>query len=189
MDVDDKRERILLTALRLFIEQGFQGTPTAQIAKECGVATGTLFHYFKTKDELIAAAFTECKKSFAEALTGGIKPGDPFKKQFRGLFENAIRWGIENRDMCLFYQQFGSSPYTGTYVRSIDMNDIPYMIDFIESAKKQKLLKDVPTDLMISMLAGIKISVINYFLENKDRIDDGASLDKAFDMLWSAIKR
>ena len=45
----DNREKILTTALTLFTERGFFGTPTSLISKEAGVATGTLFFYFPTK--------------------------------------------------------------------------------------------------------------------------------------------
>ena len=49
----EKEQKILDTSLKLFVERGFHGTSTAEIAKTAGVATGTLFHYFKTKEELI----------------------------------------------------------------------------------------------------------------------------------------
>jgi AcrR family transcriptional regulator len=45
----DNREKILTTALTLFTERGFFGTPTSLISKEAGVATGTLFFYFPPK--------------------------------------------------------------------------------------------------------------------------------------------
>ena len=76
IDLDDKRKKIISTALRLFITQGFQGTPTSQIAKVSRVATGTLFHYFKTKDDLIEAVFLECKNSFTDSLIAGVLPDD-----------------------------------------------------------------------------------------------------------------
>ena len=52
-----KREKILQTAMNLFIDKGIQSTSTALIAKEAGVATGTLFHHFKTKEELVHALY------------------------------------------------------------------------------------------------------------------------------------
>jgi AcrR family transcriptional regulator len=48
----EKTDRILSTALKLFVTYGFHGTPTSKIASEAGISNGTLFHYFKTKDEL-----------------------------------------------------------------------------------------------------------------------------------------
>lgn len=47
------RKMILQTAKKLFIVQGFLNTTTAQIAVECGIAHGTLFLHFKSKDILI----------------------------------------------------------------------------------------------------------------------------------------
>ena len=59
----DKREQILLAALKLFTEFGFHGTPTSKIAVEAGVSNGTLFHYFKTKEALILALYDYVKKN------------------------------------------------------------------------------------------------------------------------------
>ena len=53
----DKQQLILGTALKLFVENGFHGTATSKIAAEAGVANGTLFNYFRTKEELIFAIY------------------------------------------------------------------------------------------------------------------------------------
>lgn len=47
-----KRDAILRTAARLFAERGFGNTPTILLAQEAGVAEGTIFRHFKTKDEI-----------------------------------------------------------------------------------------------------------------------------------------
>ena len=47
-----KRDAILRTAARLFAERGFSNTPTILLAQEAGVAEGTIFRHFKTKDEI-----------------------------------------------------------------------------------------------------------------------------------------
>ena len=46
------KERILAAALRLFREKGLEGTTTKEISKKAGIAEGTLFNYFKTKEDL-----------------------------------------------------------------------------------------------------------------------------------------
>ena len=48
----DKKQAILHSALQLFVNKGFNATSTASIAKAAGVATGTLFHHFPTKNLL-----------------------------------------------------------------------------------------------------------------------------------------
>src|SRR4249919_1481712 len=46
------KERILKAALELFREKGLDGTTTRQISQKAGIAEGTLFNYFKTKEDL-----------------------------------------------------------------------------------------------------------------------------------------
>jgi len=49
----DKRDKILEVMLRLIKEQGIQATPMAQVAKEAGVAAGTIYHHFASKEQLV----------------------------------------------------------------------------------------------------------------------------------------
>src|SRR5579862_8898694 len=49
---EETKERILAAALKLFKEKGLEGTTTKEISKESGIAEGTLFNYFKTKEDL-----------------------------------------------------------------------------------------------------------------------------------------
>ena len=63
-----KKEAILNTALKLFVENGFHGTATGKIAQEAGVGTGTLFTYFKTKDELVLSLYVSIKIEMMEYL-------------------------------------------------------------------------------------------------------------------------
>ena len=69
----DKQEAILDTALTLFTERGFFGTPTSLISKEAGVATGTLFFYFKTKEDLIDTLYCRIKTEAAAAMCQGLE--------------------------------------------------------------------------------------------------------------------
>ena len=56
-----KRDTILLTAAKLFAERGFNNTPTSLLAKEAGVAEGTIFRHFKTKDDIFLTLIRNVK--------------------------------------------------------------------------------------------------------------------------------
>lgn len=56
---NDKRERILNAAVRIFAKRGFYNTKVAEIAKQAGVADGTIYLYFKNKDEILISIFEE----------------------------------------------------------------------------------------------------------------------------------
>src|SRR5499433_1304416 len=53
----DKRERILVAAERIFAQHGFFAARVSEIAKEAGVADGTIYLYFKNKDDLLISLF------------------------------------------------------------------------------------------------------------------------------------
>jgi TetR/AcrR family transcriptional regulator, fatty acid metabolism regulator protein len=55
----DKRRQILDAAVRVFARQGFHSTRVADIADEAGVAYGLVYHYFKSKDEVLNELFSE----------------------------------------------------------------------------------------------------------------------------------
>jgi TetR/AcrR family transcriptional regulator, fatty acid metabolism regulator protein len=73
---DTSRSRaILATASRLFAEKGYSQTTTAEIAREAGVAEGTLYHHFGSKDGIFLTLFDETMEGFLsgieEILAGG----------------------------------------------------------------------------------------------------------------------
>ena len=73
---DTTRSRaILATASRLFAEKGYSQATTAEIAREAGVAEGTLYHHFGSKDGIFLTLFDETMEGFLsgieEILTGG----------------------------------------------------------------------------------------------------------------------
>ncbi len=55
----DKRERILRAAIKVFAKNGFYATRVSEVAKAAGVADGTIYLYFKSKDELLTSLFED----------------------------------------------------------------------------------------------------------------------------------
>jgi AcrR family transcriptional regulator len=64
------RRRILETARRLFAQDGFDGAATRDLAREAGIAAGTLFNYFPTKEAVALALTAEALVEAREAATG-----------------------------------------------------------------------------------------------------------------------
>ncbi|MXP76568.1 TetR family transcriptional regulator [Lachnospiraceae bacterium WCA-9-b2] len=62
---DERKKQLLRVALDVFIEKGYYGTSTREIARQAGVSSGLLFHYFSNKDsiylELIKIGIQEMK--------------------------------------------------------------------------------------------------------------------------------
>ncbi len=89
---EEKRQKILMTALALFVERGYYDTKITDIASAVPMSTGLMFHYFESKEELwlelvkMGAAGT---KSASGAEAGEIPPGIYLEKFLEQLFSYA----------------------------------------------------------------------------------------------------
>src|SRR5712672_3440146 len=68
--VGDKREAILRAAISVFARNGYFNSKVADIAREAGVADGTVYLYFKSKEEILHSIFN---RGMEEAIADGRK--------------------------------------------------------------------------------------------------------------------
>ena len=102
-------------ALRALVAQrGFHGASMSAVAAEAGVATGTAYTHYASKDELVVAAYLETKAELAKGATTGLDPAAAAPERFRAMWIAAYRHLSENRDHALFLLQVDASPYKGT---------------------------------------------------------------------------
>src|SRR6266853_3156193 len=71
---NDKRARILDAAVKVFAERGYFSSTVAEIARAAGVADGTIYLYFKSKDDLLLSVFDEKMLLLCEAAREAIRP-------------------------------------------------------------------------------------------------------------------
>src|SRR5262245_49836948 len=86
----DKRERILTAAERIFARHGFFAARVAEIAKEAGVADGTIYLYFKSKDDLLISLFERRMKHANDELRAACAAG-PAADRLRAFVRTYLR--------------------------------------------------------------------------------------------------
>jgi TetR/AcrR family transcriptional regulator, fatty acid metabolism regulator protein len=64
----DKPQQIIDAAVRVFARNGFYNSRVSDIAREAGIASGTIYLYFKTKDEILVTLFREKMAAFVSAM-------------------------------------------------------------------------------------------------------------------------
>jgi len=102
----NRRSAILAVASHLFAEKGYSNTTTAEIAQEAGVAEGTLYHHFGSKDGIFLTIFDEMAEEYlagAERLAGDGKTGAEtlsglIRFHFEYLERNKTRFLVILRD-------------------------------------------------------------------------------------------
>ncbi len=109
--LNEKEQEILDAALKLFVEGGFHGTSTAEIAKTAGVVTGTLFHYFKTKEELINRLYLYTKENMLNEIRNHYDDEKTFKENIKSLWLKFVYFGVNDPHKFQFILTFHCSPY------------------------------------------------------------------------------
>ncbi|MGU3780751.1 TetR family transcriptional regulator [Burkholderia metallica] len=104
----DKHEAILAAAARALAEDGASAT-TARIARLAGVAEGTVFTYFETKDALLNALYLSLKAGMREAMMAGFPEHAPVEQAVRHAWNGYVSWGVADPDARRALQQLNVS--------------------------------------------------------------------------------
>ena len=81
----DKRRVILDAAIRVFAREGFHRCRVSDIAREANVAYGLVYHYFRSKDEVLDTLFTERWSLLLEAISAGDREDAPVREKLYGI--------------------------------------------------------------------------------------------------------
>src|SRR5688572_6554498 len=83
----DKRERILSAAERIFARHGFFAAKVSDVAKEAGVADGTIYLYFKSKDDLLISLFERRMQEVNATLRTAVAKHKSPREQLRAFVQ------------------------------------------------------------------------------------------------------
>lgn len=83
----DKRERILEAAIRVFAQGGFYATRVSDIAREAGVADGTIYLYFDNKDDVLISIFQDRIGKLVDVLRQVAERDEPVEARVRRIIE------------------------------------------------------------------------------------------------------
>jgi len=87
---------ILAAATRRFAERGLAAAPTSTISNWAGVAEGTLFIYFRAKDDLINSLYREIELELADAMMSDFLRKKNVRTRLRHIWDRYVKWGIAN---------------------------------------------------------------------------------------------
>ena len=119
---EQRYQTILQTAERLFCENGYSNTKIQDIAQAAEVAVGTVYFYFRNKQDLLlqlidATAFN-VRNILGEAFRSGKTPVERFENAGRALFENF--WGLHPFQLIILLREsVGVSPEVEARRRAI----------------------------------------------------------------------
>lgn len=184
----DRKERILQAALRLFIRDGFDRTPTARISREAGVATGTLFHYFPSKEDLVNGLYLRCKDRMVEAMGHGVPADASLMERLRLVHANLLHWGVASPEEYAFFQQYSHSALIRANTRAEGLQRFEPFLVMVGEGIRDHRLKQLPEEYLFTLVSGMFLQTLEYAIAHPACMEDAAFMDRAFRLVWDAIR-
>lgn len=184
---EEKFESIARATYALVERSGLSGLTMAEIAKTAGIATGTLYLYYPSKEALINSLYEKGKTATSQRLSVGYDPAAPYRARFRQVWINLIMNRVEHFQEVLLQEQYYNSPWFSEESRALSSRLMVNWVAFIDEGKTQEILKNVPTPLLGAAIFGSAREVAN-LVRSKTITFDDATINAAFGLCWDGVK-
>jgi TetR/AcrR family transcriptional regulator, repressor of fatR-cypB operon len=185
---ENKTAQIFAATLKLVADIGVAGITMRQIASKAGIATGTLYIYFKDKEELVNQLYENCRTSSVNAYLQGYDPAKTFKTGFKIIWKNIFLYRIENFDASVFMEQCFHSPFITETTREMTRRLIQPLYKLMDRGKQEMIIKDLDTKLLLIFMVGNINEVCKYVKYNNKKISDDI-IEDAFTVCWDGLKK
>jgi AcrR family transcriptional regulator len=181
--VEDKRRLLLEAAVRVFARKGYHASRVGDIAEEAGVAHGLLYHYFKSKDEVLEAVFHENWSVLQARIASVEETDEPASDQLRHISAIVLRTWLHLPDVVrVVIREFGRSPELAERI-----GELAQPIDVIQrviarGVERGEFRKDIDPHVAATLVYGSIDELLTAWV--LDRLpageDDVAAAEKTF---------
>lgn len=181
---EDKQNAILSAATQVFAERGI-GAPTSAISSAAGIAEGTLFTYFKTKDDLINALYCDIKLDMADAMMAGYPRKSSIRQRMQHVWDHYVAWGVENPQAHRVLKQI--EVWGGLTEAAKTSGSAPF-VEFqsmAESAVAQRIIQDLPQQFVSATINALAEMTMEFMRKNPDQAETYRS--QGFEVLWAGL--
>jgi TetR/AcrR family transcriptional regulator, repressor of fatR-cypB operon len=163
----DKAEAILNAALDLFVERGFHGTSVPSVAERAGVAAGTIYHYFASKEALVNALYQHWKMEISHRVINDFPFSRPVREQFSTIWERMADFALANPKQLAFLELHHHGSYLDAESKRIENQVLDFGVEMIRRAQASQAIKPLDPALLVELVDGAFLGVFRGALEGK----------------------
>jgi len=183
----EKREAILCAMLELITERGFHATPMSLVAERAGVAAGTIYHHFDSKEAIINEIYAQLRAEMGAALLRDHDPNAEHRERFARFWNNLFGHFIAQPAGFLFLEQYANSPYIEKHTREEHRRDLQPLLDFLEEGTWSGVLRNVESGLLLGLVYGSVACCVKLQLSGELQMSAGR-VQQAIQASWDSIR-
>ncbi len=181
---DSKRGQILAAAARIFAEQGLSA-PTAAIAREAGVANGTLFNCFPTKTDLLNALYRDLKSEMATAALAGMPAKADIRERFRHAWTIGLRWTAASPEKRRALAHLSVSPDLTPESLQAGHQAMAGLASLLDESRRNGPMRDAPLPFVAALLGALTDATADFMI--RDPANAEAHCAAGFEALWRIV--
>lgn len=180
---EDKRNAILAAAIQAIAELG-ASAPTSKIAQRAGVAEGTLFTYFSTKDELFNQLYLEIKTELHGIMLATYPREAALKERMRHAFCNYVGWGVRHPAKRKAIAQLGASERVTEQTRAEAAQLFAQLGALLQESTAEGTLRGLPQPFVSAIMAALADTTMEFAAREPEHAQ--RYIDSGFEAFWNA---
>ncbi|MDE4543277.1 TetR/AcrR family transcriptional regulator [Thermoanaerobacterium sp. R66] len=191
-------EKIINASIELFSEKGFDSTKTSEIAKNAGIAEGTIFRYFKTKKDILMSIVTKAIQFFSEKfivlpLNKVLHSEKPEEEILADLLKDRYEMITKNFSII---KVIGTEALTKEKIREklvehVAIKTLEIGEEFYQSGIEKGIFRDLPPRTVVRSLFGSVMMLIaeqQFFPDDKKSKDVEKEISTIVEIFMNGIK-
>ena len=183
---DSKRDRLLTAALELFETRGFDAVTVPEIAALAGVAVGTVYRYFETKEALVNVLYRHWKTLYNEVVLAPVPEGLSIRRQFGTYWQRMTLFARARPAATRFMDLHHHGAYLDEESRTLSRAYRDAAEAFIARGRKAGVLRPLDPLLVVALMWGAAAGLVKFAAQGALDFDGNAATDME-EALWRAI--
>jgi len=188
--MNDKYHLILEAAVKVFAEQGFSQSTISKIAREAGVADGTIYLYFKNKDDILVQFFSYKTRQVFARFREEVDKGDNTIGKLNNLIHRHLEEFQNDRNMAVVYQAetHQSIRLFAEQIKEMSKMYLDIVLEIVEQGQEEGVIrKDLYLGLVKRFILGAVDEVINTWLHSGGKYDLVSMADPLVELFMEGI--
>lgn len=172
----DVKGTIVRESIRLFLANGFRGTSVKEITEAAGIGRGTLYWYFKSKDDILVSIFEKWEKAFVEGLMNAVNAREGnFIAKYKVFHKFSTEFARDEGELAIVFNTLlnevvGTNSPAETAVKTAYERYRRVLEDMLEEGKKDGSVKgDIDSSLHAHVIAASHTGMlVEWFISGND---------------------
>jgi len=190
----DVKEAIIRESIRLFLANGYRGTSVKEITEAADIGRGTLYWYFKSKDEILVSIFERFEQEFVEGLIRAVngRKGD-FVAKYKAFHKFATEFARDQRELAIVFNTLlneivGTNSEPEKVVKAVYAKYRRFLEGMLEDGKKDGTVKkDLDPSLYAHVIIASHTGMLVEWFVNPETLEVGQFVRAFRDIILKGV--